>query len=1357
MNKQQLKRQLEELLFANTERFWINLYHHKYQQLIDELCDWPLFMNKPEHESLESWLLLHSITFIRHKIETQQAEIAAKRDEYQLFVTRLSKSEVEYEKQQHILSYSRKLGATTKQLKADKAAFTRWFDEGGMRDRYLSRVAEIEQGIKFLVAKLGTLSSRYLALNKTQIEGIWQALDLQPFFLKLLEQNQTPFIRHSIIRALVNQVALLQEYNADSQLSSELIARLVEFLDDEQTPYTAIIDILEILIHQRPTFVRGHMWAALFIDDQQVNNDQLFILAALPRVLIQQATLTDKDFVLLEQLSQHEYPRVRQALLEQTPYMPESFAKTIIFSRFYAEDIDAVRYTLMKLFTSERYAEDMFAFECWQKTVLGKYSLPIKRITLEISARVMLNMQLNHRAQEQVFALFIDTLNQALMQAHPIAIKRYITRTREQLVSFYNQELIANINDQLTNSHVIKLDCESIEPHVLGRTLSFLAQRRVGFNGKISKGKWHIKEGYRVARRLWRVIHELRHSSTDKRPGFSHTTARKPSAQLHIASCSIAEISETNVPGEPLYHLSEHSARVHLPLLDYILSILSQDNVSSPVFSYTPDGILEIAKPSSLLRRIYAYSYITLHFQQLDNLRKGGEFEQQKYLEELKKLGFTIQFKAYGDVLNCTFPVEDSIKNLFANLSIAPSVIAIWSSFKEYSYSVYQNTLSQLIFFVVTFSAYFWGRHLYVSRKIIRNREAIAVSIGGWGTRGKSGTERLKAALFSALALRCITKTTGCEAMMIYCKITGEQYEVPIFRPFNKATIWEQSDILEFAKSVKADVFLWECMGLTPRYVRILRRWMKDNFVTITNAYPDHEDILGPSGVDVAKEMSIFVGENSQVFTSEQTMAPFLESAAKEQNSTLIQVHWGDGFQITPEIKALYPYDEHPDNIALVCKMAQYIGINKDFVFKATAERIVPDIGVLLHFPIAHVDKLQQSFVNSMSANERLATIENWQRLELFKLGEQDHVQTIALINNREDRVARSKVFANIMAEDLCFDYIVVVGTNVSGFASYLKTAVIEKLEKTIENNDKESLAHFIYQLKLQDDKLQLARSLNVSLAESPLTIEQLDNCECLEAALKNNDALCERQQQLFLKRYQNWRMANTLLGFDDLAKHAKEIMHSCLTLLDEKLIVVDNAHISADELTQLISQLGCQNQHQLIVGMQNIKGVGLNYVQSWQQWQKTQKLCERLTSSKSTSGEFKQALNILAHQSNFNALEIDLVEKTVRSLMKAPQAQSELSQAELQILINKVENQDANSQKGSETHNTKNPIKRFVYQVMESFLEAGAAVKRKKLAQQVYQDIASQHITIERATDVLSKLSQSQKTGWLLAKDKKS
>ena len=62
--------------------------------------------------------------------------------------------------------------------------------------------------------------------------------------------------------------------------------------------------------------------------------------------------------------------------------------------------------------------------------------------------------------------------------------------------------------------------------------------------------------------------------------------------------------------------------------------------------------------------------------------------------------------------------MESSIANLYKKLSITPFLFNMWASFKEYAYSLYQNSIGQLIFFVLAFSTYFWARHIRISKQI---------------------------------------------------------------------------------------------------------------------------------------------------------------------------------------------------------------------------------------------------------------------------------------------------------------------------------------------------------------------------------------------------------------------------------------------------------------------------------------------------------------------------------------------------------------------------------------------------------------------------------------------------------------
>src|SRR5690606_22408584 len=134
------------------------------------------------------------------------------------------------------------------------------------------------------------------------------------------------------------------------------------------------------------------------------------------------------------------------------------------------------------------------------------------------------------------------------------------------------------------------------------------------------------------------------------------------------------------------------------------------------------------------------------------------------------------------------------------------------------------NSQEALGLFALGLAGLFLGSGYLRRRRIANARAAIPLSIGGWGTRGKSGTERLKAGLFHGLGFRTFSKTTGCEAMFIHAAPLGPQVEIYTFRPYGKATIWEQRDLLQLAAGLDSEVFLWECMALNPEYVDILQR-----------------------------------------------------------------------------------------------------------------------------------------------------------------------------------------------------------------------------------------------------------------------------------------------------------------------------------------------------------------------------------------------------------------------------------------------------------------------------------------------------------------------------------------------------
>jgi poly-gamma-glutamate synthase PgsB/CapB len=454
--------------------------------------------------------------------------------------------------------------------------------------------------------------------------------------------------------------------------------------------------------------------------------------------------------------------------------------------------------------------------------------------------------------------------------------------------------------------------------------------------------------------------------------------------------------------------------------------------------------------PKSLWARLYARSMIQFKFAQLAQLRNwqppatgAGDEGANAYITQLQKLGFKITIEGFLNDRGMSQSVDPQVQRFFSANAL-PFVLPSMPEVQNYFYSVYQNTLGQLLVFACTAMVGYLGAHITKLTQLRIARKGIPLVVGGWGTRGKSGTERLKAALFNAMGLSVLSKTTGCEAMFLFGPANRPMKEMFLFRPYDKASIWEQVFLVQLTAKLKADVFLWECMGLTPRYIDIIQnQWMRDDLATITNCYPDHEDLQGPAGIEIPIVMQRFVPDNSILIASEESMLPLLEDSALRKNTDIHAVTWLDAGLLTDDVVDRFPYEEHPNNIALVAKMAAQLGVDEGFAFKEMADNVVADLGVLKIYPVAYVDQRRLAFINGMSANERLGAMGNWQRTGLadHTLDDNPDIWLVIVINNRADRIARSKVFATMLVNDTQADCYVFIGNNLSGFQSYIEQA----------------------------------------------------------------------------------------------------------------------------------------------------------------------------------------------------------------------------------------------------------------------------------------------------------------------------
>ncbi len=162
---------------------------------------------------------------------------------------------------------------------------------------------------------------------------------------------------------------------------------------------------------------------------------------------------------------------------------------------------------------------------------------------------------------------------------------------------------------------------------------------------------------------------------------------------------------------------------------------------------------------------------------------------------------------------------------------------------------------------------------------------------------------------------------------------------------------------------------------------------------------------------------------------------------------------------------------------------------------------------------------------------------------------------------------------------------------------------------------------------------------------------------------------------------------------------------------------------------------------------MQNIKGTGLDFVYRWQAWETCYNACQQLLSP--SVSESSKGLTTLASYQDYGHLAKETVLRTVEKVKQSQLAQNERYQAELELIKSNLEQSIQRlSSENSQEGNANSWIARLSHGI-EAFLDAGDAVKRRKKADQIYQDLVDERISHDRAVVELQILNKRQKGGW--------
>lgn len=1200
----------------------------------------------------------------------------------------------ESEKKTITLAFSKALGASQQDLRRDQEAFSRWFDFDAVADRCRHQISSNEREFCFAMDRLG------LVLADDPLHSRVQFID----FLKDLSQNYSGNQRVKVAALDTIYKLFLPELSLDHKIFYDL----------------AVSTKSDVWIQCKALAILQQLNVRLF---QDLATQKLEFYGPDPDLFVRQyiiKLLQEGDFALIPDLFlkiiKDPSDFVRQSLCDKMSFLPHD-----IILKLLEDAAPQVRgMALLTIMKTRSFKEKGSYLETQLKNESDFFVL---RVCLKCIEEGIQN--LSPLETSSWVGLFEPFLNQLISSSPLIPIRRKAAQTREilwcqknPLILQATQELSVFLKNLPLEKKVTLPPSlyKNLSEETLGRVLSLTTQSNFELELTQTSQGYKIYRGMRLRFRWWRFFYEFFHPGTDKRGGVRHTIGRHFKGAIQVPSAILSEFSETQVPGEPLYISEEGGYRPYLPLLDHALSTLQ---LKRPMHFYTSEGITSLVPPSKLWQRIKAKVKITFHFASIAKLRNWAPtvyWSPASYLKSLQYLGFEITFREHEE----DFHKDMTISRFFPAMFFLPT----WDDVVTHILSPYHINTFHLLFFVLLIFAYFLGRHMHAYRALKYARKRIPLVTGGWGTRGKSSTERLKSALICNMGLGLFSKTTGCEPMIMIAGPFQKMGVLPLYRPYDKASILEQVQVTLLADKFSPDVMLWECMGLKSHYVRIMQEeWMQDTFSTITNAFPDHEDVQGPTGYDVAKAMTSFIRPHGRLVTTEEEMLPYFQDDTSKKNTKLEPVGWLEVGLLTKDIMNRFPYIEHPQNVALILKIAEDFGINKAIALKEIADNVIPDIGALKVYTPSTLHSRSLQFVNGMSSNEKFSCLRSW-ALVGFDKPSPPGVWITTFINNRADRVARSQAFAELIVNNLSADRHFLFGTNLQGLMNFL----MEEWKKFIEGMSPDVLADLAEKMRIcitKDDLKVRFEAMGVKNYKGDLfNFADIEKYLETEAHPYSDEVLSFHISH-----------AKTVQEFDSLQRENKNndklFKETITNWFLSKFILPEKDELTGDEMVAWVTEKTPPFYTNKIMGIQNIKGPGLEFVYRWEAWENCYRAGELLVNP--LPHKVKQGFRNFFSIAEFGLLSKEYLEKLFnqKELLKTHKNEMEDLKNHIHFM------QAAHEKEKKENHSLSN--------IGSKFFDVFFSLKRLKKAKQIYQDLSTYRISFFRASKELQDLKSSE------------
>ena len=369
----------------------------------------------------------------------------------------------------------------------------------------------------------------------------------------------------------------------------------------------------------------------------------------------------------------------------------------------------------------------------------------------------------------------------------------------------------------------------------------------------------------------------------------------------------------------------------------------------------------------------------------------------------------------------------------------------------------------------------------------------------------------------------------------------------------------------------------------------------------------------------------------------------------------------------------------------------------------------------------------------------------------------------MTVVNNREDRIARSRVFARIVVEDLNADAHVCIGTNLGGLRAMIEEALDEWLATQAVADDwnegegrDAAVARFwrmIARLRIGKESIEPERMLHVAAARGVSELGRPPSWASARARLKAAISSSRRGGEKIDDLWDHFdrlsadarRVRRAIEGIRDAgsAEEANTIFREQYRkLFLSRILYIGDPQATGDQIIDQATGMVPPGSRVHLIGLQNIKGTGLDFVYRWVSVGRIEQLLQRAERDPSLGSS---VVGELARYPSYGVADAQLALDALRD----PTRFSDVLEDEVHGAALSVASARAKARKGLALTNEVTFVDR-VLGAIERWIDPFDSILRSREAARIRRELIKLRVGKSKAAAEMVKLTKRDKGGWL-------